>query len=182
MSDEGSIWSICYPIQEIDPTWKSIPYGRALTNQQMYVLNSELQQLPVGEVGEICIAGAGVARGYIGRPELTAERFVADPFRQEPNAKLYRTGDIGRYLSDGNIEFLGRVDQQVKLNGYRIELGEIEAVLRQFSEISEALVVLRQQQGRTSLVAYIQVVTQVCGDKVYQHLQRHLPDYMLQRH
>jgi nonribosomal peptide synthetase DhbF len=176
---EGSIWSICYPINAVDPTWKSIPYGRALTNQQMYVLNSELQQLPVGEVGEICIAGAGVARGYIGQPELTAERFVADPYRQQPDTKLYRTGDLGRFLPDGNIEFLGRVDQQVKLNGYRIELGEIEAVLRQVPEISEALVVLRQQQGKPSLIAYIQVANRITGESVRLHLKQHLPDFML---
>ncbi|WP_339461637.1 amino acid adenylation domain-containing protein, partial [Nodularia spumigena] len=158
---EASIWSIFYPIDKIDPHWKSIPYGYSLSNQQVYVLNHSLEPSPIWAIGAIYIAGLGVAKGYWQNPELTAEKFIN---WEQINSKLkhpslstfYKTGDLGRYLPDGTIEFLGREDFQVKVNGYRIELGEIEAALQQHPAINQAVVTTA---GNTSfqqqLVAYL---------------------------
>jgi amino acid adenylation domain-containing protein len=153
---EASIWSILYPIAEVDPAWRSIPYGRPMANQRFHALDSELQPLPVGVIGRLHIGGIGVAQGYLNRPDLTAEKFIPDPFGGEPGGRLYHTGDIGRYLPDGNIEFLGRMDQQVKIHGFRIEIGEIEAVLNQHPAIREGVVVAqRNAQGEKRLTAYV---------------------------
>jgi len=160
---EASIWSIYYPIETIDPSWKSIPYGKPLTNQDFHILDEQLQSLPTGETGELYISGAGLARGYLNRAELTAERFITCPLNGETEVRLYKTGDLGRYLEDGNIEFLGRIDHQVKIRGFRVELGEIEAVLRENPAVQEALVLLREDvPGERHLVAY------VMGDSEYQ--------------
>ncbi|PZD72650.1 Phenyloxazoline synthase MbtB [Acaryochloris thomasi RCC1774] len=132
---EASIWSILYPINEIDPSWRSIPYGRAMRNQQFYVLNEHLNPCPVWVPGHLYIGGSGLAQGYWGEPEKTAASFIAHPISGEC---LYRTGDLGCYRPDGEIEFLGREDQQVKLRGYRIELGEIETALEQHPDVSAA--------------------------------------------
>ncbi|MEO0686282.1 MAG: amino acid adenylation domain-containing protein, partial [Cyanobacteria bacterium J06649_11] len=136
---EASIWSIAYPIKEINPDWKSIPYGYPLTNQQFYVLNEAMEPCPIWVTGQLYIGGIGLAQGYLNQPQLTAEKFIQTSppspllikergVRQD-GVRLYKTGDLGRYLPDGSIEFLGREDFQVKVNGYRIELGEIETVL-----------------------------------------------------
>ncbi|MDB9342355.1 amino acid adenylation domain-containing protein [Nodularia spumigena CS-588/06] len=174
---EASIWSIFYPIDKIDPDWKSIPYGYSLSNQQVYVLNHSLEPSPTWAIGEIYIAGLGVAKGYWQNPELTAEKFIRDwgqinsKFKISPsetlgeqNSKLknpslstlYKTGDLGRYLPDGTIEFLGREDFQVKVNGYRIELGEIEAVLQKHPAINQAVVTTAgNTPSQQQLVAYL---------------------------
>jgi acyl-CoA synthetase (AMP-forming)/AMP-acid ligase II/acyl carrier protein len=151
---EGSIWSIHFPIGEVPPEWVRIPYGKALANQTMSVLDEHLDPSPVWTTGEIFIGGAGVALGYWGDPERTAERFLTHPATGE---RLYRTGDIGRFLPGGDIEFLGRRDGQVKLNGYRIELGEIEAALLRQPGVGEAVVGLSQNPatGRRHLVAHV---------------------------
>ena len=128
----------------------TLPLGRALPNSHVYILDQRLRPVPIGVAGELCIGGAGVARGYLNRSELTAEKFVADPF-SEPGARMYRTGDRARCLTDGNIEFLGRIDDQVKVRGYRVELGEIEAALRERPDVRDAVVLMRENQ----LVGYV---------------------------
>jgi amino acid adenylation domain-containing protein len=147
--------------------------GKAIGNTQLYVLDQQMELLPLGVAGELYIGGAGVGRGYAGRAELTAERFAPDRFSGEAGARLYRTGDLVRYDEDGNLEFLGRVDDQVKLRGYRIELGEIEAVLRRHERVSEAVVELNEER----LVAY--VVSDAQAGELRAYLKAQLPDYMV---
>ncbi|MDN3578328.1 amino acid adenylation domain-containing protein [Chitinimonas viridis] len=150
---EGSIWSISYPIREDMSDRKSVPYGKPLANQAFYVLTDDLVPCPVGVVGELHIGGIGVAREYYGDAERTAASYVTHPGL---NDRLYKTGDIGRYLPDGNIEFVGRKDLQVKLRGFRIELGEIEAALSRHEQVADAVVmVLKDHTGVQQLVAYI---------------------------
>ena len=123
---ETTVWSAFHHFRSAD---EPVVLGRPLANTQIYILDKNLQPVPVGVLGEIHIGGDGVTRGYLNRPELTAEKFIADPFASRPNARLYKTGDLGRFLPDGRIEFMGRIDNQVKIRGFRIELGEIETVL-----------------------------------------------------
>jgi amino acid adenylation domain-containing protein len=152
---ECSMDSTIYEVEEVDPAWRSIPYGEPMANQRAYVLDEDLQPVPALVPGELYLGGIGVGRGYLGRPELTAERFLADPFAAEPGARMYRTGDLARWLEDGNLELLGRVDNQVKIRGYRIELGEIEARLRAHPAVREGVVVARTDgSGEKRLVAY----------------------------
>ena len=133
---ESTTFTCCYRIpRQLDDNLSSIPIGKPIGNTQVYILDSHLNPVPIGVVGEIYIGGDGVARGYLNRPELTKEKFIANPFSSEPGARLYKTGDLGRYLPDGNIEFLGRIDDQVKVRGFRIEPGEIETVLCQHPEV-----------------------------------------------
>jgi amino acid adenylation domain-containing protein len=156
--------------------------GRPIDNTQVYVLDGQLQPVPPGVPGELYIGGEGLARGYLNRPELTAERFIPHPFSQEPGARLYQTGDLARYRPDGLLEFLGRLDHQVKILGYRVELGEIEAVLTQHPAVREAVVIARADApGERRLVAYV-VATQQPGPSVSDlrgSLQANLPDCMV---
>jgi acyl carrier protein len=158
-----------------------IPIGRPIDNTQLYVLDEYLQPVPIGVAGELYIGGAGVARGYLHQPELTAQRFIPNPFDANPNARLYKTGDRARWLSDGNLDFLGRLDFQVKVRGYRIELGEIESVLERHPEVRKAVVVDRtDSSGENRLIAY--VVVDRKDDlipELRKYLQQKLPDYML---
>src|SRR5579859_1705213 len=149
---EGPIWSIYYPIQEVSSMWDSVPYGKALPNQHVYVLNKALQPCPELVVGDIFLGGLGVAMGYLKDPEKTARQFLIDSRTGE---RLYYTGDIGRMGRDGNIEFLGRADSQVKLRGHRVELGEITACLQSHPEVRAAAVRVLKQDNKTVLTGYV---------------------------
>ncbi|MEL6441868.1 MAG: amino acid adenylation domain-containing protein [Cyanobacteria bacterium J06621_8] len=150
---EASIWSICYPIEKVNQNWKSIPYGKPLTNQRFYVLNELMEPCPIWVPGELYIGGMGLALGYWQDEVKTSASFITHPVTGE---RLYKTGDLGRYLPNGNIEFLGRTDFQVKINGYRIELGEIEATLKQHPAIQNAVVNAVGEAGnKQQLVAYV---------------------------
>jgi len=158
----------------------NVPIGRPLGNTQIYILDPHSQPVPVGVPGEIHIAGVQVARGYLHRPELTAERFVKDPFARDARARMYKTGDLGRWLSDGTIEYLGRNDQQVKIRGFRIELGEIEAALRKQDDVMEAVVLAREDQpGDKRLAAYYTGKEEIGAEVLRAHLAAKLPDYMV---
>nr|WP_283818442.1 non-ribosomal peptide synthetase [Pseudomonas corrugata] len=161
----------------------STPIGKPIANTRIYLLDAHQQPVPMGVAGEIYIGGVQVARGYLHRPELTAERFLADPFSDRPNARMYRTGDLGRYLADGNIDYLGRNDDQVKIRGFRIELGEIEAKLAQHGAIKEAVVLAREDvPGAKRLVAYFTVhgdEHRVEIESLRTQLQGQLPEYMV---
>jgi amino acid adenylation domain-containing protein len=163
----------------------SIPIGKPINNTQIYILDTHLNPVPIGISGEIYIGGAGLSRGYLNRPDLTAERFIPNPFiqRDEDNQylRLYHTGDLARYLPDGNIEFLGRMDDQVKIRGFRIELGEIEAALMRHGDVAQSVVIAREdEQEHKQLIAYV-----VPGDftptnaELIEFLSEKLPDYMI---
>ncbi len=157
------------------------PIGRPISDTRVYVLDERMSPVPVGVTGELYIGGAGVARGYLGRPGLTAERFLPDPFAEVAGARLYRTGDMVRYRADGNLVFVGRRDHQVKLRGHRIELGEIEAVLARHPAIAASVVVVREEAaGEKQLVAYVVPDGPgVTASAVREHAQAHLPGYMV---
>ena len=155
--------------------------GRPIANTQISILDRQLQPVPIGVAGELHIAGDGLARGYLHRPELTAEKFIANPFSAVPQSRFYKTGDLARYLPNGNIELLGRIDNQVKIRGFRIELGEIESVLVQHPSIQQAVVLAREDApGDRRLVAYAvaTVGANPSADDLRRFLQQKLPDYM----
>ncbi|HEY0604611.1 MAG TPA: amino acid adenylation domain-containing protein, partial [Herpetosiphonaceae bacterium] len=176
---ETTIWSTRQRVRDVDG--QAVPIGRPVGNTQLYVLDAHGQPVPLGVVGELYIGGAGVARGYRNRPDLTAERFVPDPFSAQPGARLYCTGDLVRYRADGTLEFIGRSDHQIKLRGFRIELGEIETVLTQHPAVQQAVVVVREAQpGDTRLVAYVvPAATAPIADALRALLTTRLPAYMI---
>ena len=161
---------------------RSIPLGRPFANTQLYILDKYQQPVPVGVGGELYIGGDGLSRGYFGRPELTAERFIPHPFSDTPGARLYRTGDLCRYLPDGAVEFLGRVDHQVKVRGFRVELGEIEAALAQHPEVREAVALAQEERpGALRINAYVIAPrgATATGGELRDYLKEHVPDYMV---
>lgn len=162
---EASIWSVMYPITKVNPSWTSIPYGKAMKNQTISVRKKNMDFCPIGMEGELYIGGVGLAQGYLNEPEKTQNSFIEDPVTEE---KLYRTGDYGRYMPDGNIEFLGRADSQVKIHGYRVELGEIESVLQQHPAVKEAVVETVADGNSTKLQAYL-VLKENADEKFYLH-------------
>jgi amino acid adenylation domain-containing protein len=177
---EASIWSIWYPIGKVDPSWKSIPYGRPMANQTFHVLDDRLEPRPDLVPGNLYIGGIGLAKGYWRDPEKTAASFAVHP---ETGERLYRTGDLGRYLPDGTIEFLGREDFQVKIQGYRIELGEIEAALGDHPGVRAAVVAASgERMGTKRLLAYVvpaESWKEGTADALREHLRARLPEYMV---
>ena len=200
---ETTVGSLTLKLKDYD--WKttgltSIPIGRPIQNTQVYVLDANLEPVPVGVIGELYIAGAGVTAGYLGQAEKTSERFIPNPFADaagskfgsEPGAVMYRTGDLARYGADGNLEFLGRGDDQVKIRGFRIELGEIESVLARHASVKQVVVLAREDaQGEKRLLAYVVASREatstitgsgggaVTGDDLRAYLKQQVPDYMV---
>ncbi|MEH2073177.1 MAG: amino acid adenylation domain-containing protein [Nostoc sp.] len=179
---ESTTFACCYLVQDIPEGATNVPIGRPISNTQIYILDSKLQPVPVSTPGELYIGGDGLARGYLNRPELTEEKFIPNPFGEVRGRRLYKTGDLARFLPDGNIEFLGRIDNQVKIRGFRIELGEIEALLSQHSDVQQAVVIAREDiPGDKRLIAYI-VPNQKLNLSVITlkgFLQEKLPSYMV---
>ncbi|QWK27092.1 amino acid adenylation domain-containing protein [Bacillus velezensis] len=173
---ENTTFSTCFLIEQSYD--HSIPIGRPVGNSTAYIINSRGTPQPIGVIGELCTGGDGVARGYFGRPELTEEKFVPNPF--VPGERMYRTGDLARWLPDGTIEYAGRMDDQVKIRGYRVELGEIEAALRSLDGVKEAAVSVRTgQSGNKELIAYMSLQTDMDTEKVRSSLSKQLPNYMV---
>ncbi|GHJ15492.1 non-ribosomal peptide synthetase [Micromonospora sp. AKA38] len=185
---EGSVANVVFQIRgDADADWKALPatdlpVGKPIANTEAHVMTADGNLAPVGVVGEVLLGGVCLARGYVNRPELTAERFIKHPWSDDPQARLYRTGDLGRWRPDGNLEYLGRIDNQIKLRGYRIELGEIEATLRRHDHITEAVVIAREHApGDKRLVAYLTTPTDSptpTPEELHTFTTRTLPDYM----
>lgn len=192
----GSLWNMYGPtettvysaIYQVQPGEEAVPIGYPVANTQIYMISEQcrrkddpLTQSSPGQPGEVYIGGDGLARGYLNQPEMTAEKFVSDPFSAKPGARLYRTGDLARLLPDGNIQYMGRVDHQVKIRGYRIELGDIEAALSQYPDVREVAVIVREDSaGDKRLVAYIVSKTRMAlGFKLRSYLKEKLPEYMI---
>ena len=177
---ETTIWSSVYKVEQ--NFLNAVPIGRPIDNTTFYILDSQRRPVPIGVAGELYIGGAGVARGYLNQPQLTAEKFVPDPFQSQPTARLYKTGDFARYLPDGNVQVLGRGDFQVKIRGFRIELGEIEAVLSQHPDVKQAVVTAREDvPGDKRLIGYIvaKSADDLASLNLRTYLRQTLPDYMV---
>ncbi|MBB5953765.1 amino acid adenylation domain-containing protein [Saccharothrix tamanrassetensis] len=180
---EATVWSNWFRVGAVDPTWRSIPYGRPIDNARYYVLDADLRPCRIGVEGDLYIAGEVLSQGYRNRPELTEERFVPCPFGP-PGEVMYRTGDRAGFLPDGNISFLGRADHQVKIRGFRVELGEIEHRLRTHPDVKDAVVLARDEGGERKLVAYVLAANGSAPGvrELRAHAAEVLPDYMVPNH
>jgi amino acid adenylation domain-containing protein len=178
---EATTYASWHEVREVEENAATVPIGRGISNTRLYVLDAEMRPVGVGISGELYLGGAGVARGYWRRPDLTAEKFVPDPFSEVGGERLYRTGDLVRWREGGNLEFIGRRDGQVKIRGFRIELGEIETALREQSGVKQALVLVREEQGDKRLIAYVvpDSTTGLIIEKLQNSLKERLPGYML---
>ena len=182
---EAAIWSNWFPIGALDPRWTSVPYGRPIQNARYHVLDRRMRPVPIGASGDLYIGGACLADGYLNRVELTRERFVPDPFSDDPSERLYKTGDLARYFDDGELEFLGRSDFQVKIRGFRVELGEVEAALAALPEVRDVVCTARlDPSGQRTLVAYVipRAGAIVDAQTIKEALARTLPQYMVPSH
>ncbi|PYE42370.1 non-ribosomal peptide synthase protein (TIGR01720 family)/amino acid adenylation domain-containing protein, partial [Paenibacillus barcinonensis] len=177
---EASIVTTLWDAQEQQSERRAIPIGRPLANHRIYILDAHLQLVPPGVDGELCVAGVGLARGYLNQPELTAEKFVEHPF--VPGERLYRTGDLARWLPDGNLEYLGRIDHQVKIRGFRIEIGEIEEQLLQIDAVQETIVLAREGKSGQELCAYLVASHTLTLNELRSELAQKLPNYMIPAH
>ncbi|PSB57975.1 non-ribosomal peptide synthetase, partial [Chamaesiphon polymorphus] len=178
---ENTTFTCCYEIGQTQ-LQQTVPIGKPIANTQVYILDPQLQPVPVGVTGELHIGGDGLARGYLNRPELTASKFIPNPFSSDKSARLYKTGDLARYLNDGNIEFLGRLDHQVKIRGFRIELGEIEAVISQHPQVSQVVAIDREDiSGNQQLVAYViaQSGAEISSTEIKDFVKEKIPSYMV---
>ncbi|QNR66951.1 amino acid adenylation domain-containing protein [Paenibacillus peoriae] len=177
---EASIVTTLWDADEEQPEGRVIPIGRPLANHRIFILDAHLQLVPPGVDGELCVAGVGLARGYLNHPELTAEKFVEHPFA--PGERLYRTGDLARWLPDGNIEYLGRIDHQVKIRGFRIEIGEIEEQLLKIDSVQETIVIAREGKSGQELCAYLVAGRPLTLGELRSALAQKLPNYMIPAH
>ncbi len=179
---ESTVWTTCTLVEGGSPVEELTSIGRPIPDIQVYLLDPYLQLVHVGVPGELFIGGEGLARGYLNRPELTAEKFMPNPFSRQPGERLYRTGDLARYRAKGKLEFLGRLDTQVKLRGFRVELGEIETVLSQHEQVAQSVVMIREDRpGDRRLVAYLvpEEGNRLSPKELRRFLQLSLPDYMV---
>nr|VFJ59082.1 MAG: amino acid adenylation domain-containing protein [Candidatus Kentron sp. DK] len=180
---ENTTFTTCYTIPADVDTNRSISIGAPISNTQVYILDGQMNPVPIGVVGELYAGGAGVARGYLNRPDLNAERFIPDHFSNAPDSRLYRTGDLCRWLPDGNIEFVGRIDNQIKLRGFRVELGEIEAILDRHPAVCETVAVVQDSGERKWLAAYLVLHSQSpilnFESELRDYLKEKLPSYMI---
>jgi amino acid adenylation domain-containing protein len=179
---EATVWSNFYIVDEVNPLWNSIPYGKPIDNNFFYILNDHLQPVPLGTVGDLFIGGVGVARGYANDFEKTQRSFIKDPFHTGSGGMMYRTGDLGRMMTDYNMEFIGRKDNQVKIQGFRVELGEIESVLNNSGLLSSAVVLAKaDEHGTKQLVAYVVYNNsdETSNEALTAYLKKTLPDYMV---
>ncbi|WP_143192214.1 non-ribosomal peptide synthetase, partial [Paenibacillus helianthi] len=175
---EATVGCMIYEYEPAEQKGMSVSIGRPADNMGVYMLDEKLNPVVMGSIGELCISGEGLAEGYLNQPELTAEKFVANPFK--PGEKMYRSGDLARWLPDGTLEYMGRMDHQVKIRGYRIECGEIEAQLLKHESVNETLVMARESEdGSKYLVAYIVSETQVDVTELRRNLEKHVPSYMV---
>ena len=177
---EGTVWSNFFPIHKVDPEWKSIPYGKPIANNFFYVLDNQLRPVPKGVVGELYIGGVGVARGYDNNSEKTNSAFVKDPFTESAGGRMYKTGDLGRWMYNGNMEFIGRKDNQVKIRGFRVELGEIDSALSKYEGIREGITgVFKDQNNQNQLCAYVVKGEGFSKEKLKSFLSAKVPKYMV---
>nr|WP_255408056.1 non-ribosomal peptide synthase/polyketide synthase [Chitinophaga sp. MD30] len=171
---------ICHHIMYQAPDTQLVPLGKPIQNMRIYILDEAGALCPLGVAGEICVAGVGVSRGYLNRPELTAEKFIKDPFSNDQHSRLYRTGDLGTWLPDGTVAYFGRIDEQVKVRGYRIELGEIESILLQHEAVRETVVVAKaDENGNKRLIAYVVAADTLDTVAVMTYLKGKMPEYMI---
>jgi aspartate racemase len=178
---ENTTFTCCFPITSPNSINGTVPIGKPISNTYVYVLDGHMNPVPINVAGELFIGGDGLARDYLNRPLLTNEKFIRDPFSSKPDSRLYRSGDMVRYRPGGNIEFLGRIDNQVKVRGFRVELGEIEATLAQHSSVRDAIVVVRKDESDKHLVAYL-TAHEGCElnvDEVRHALEQQLPGHMV---
>jgi len=179
---ESTTFTTWHLVEEVPEGATNLPIGRPIANTQVYLLDQNRKPVPIGVPGELHIGGAGLARGYLNRPDLTADKFIPNPFSKDPDSRLYKTGDLARYLPDGNIEFIGRLDNQVKIRGFRIELGEIEAVLAQHPTVQENVIIVHEKPSHDKrLVAYLVPKLGQVIDKTELRgfFKDRLPDYMI---